>query len=431
MFFKPCQNHTRMNIHVKTYGCAHNMADSERMSGLLVEEGHQLVDEKEADLVVINSCAAKSPAEQRCFHDIDNAKKKGQKVVVAGCVPQSMRTHPRLQDVAALGPRNLQDITTIVDAAALGNNIRKFATRGNPALALPKIRRNPHVEIVPINTGCLGSCTFCKTVHARGRLTSYPKEAIRTTVQQAVDEGIKEIWLTSEDLGAYGRDIGTNIVTLLKSIATLRGDFTVRLGMANPPFIQEHIKELATIMQRYPQRFYHFFHIPLQAASDNVLKEMNREYTVDEFLACVRLIRENLPEATIATDIIAGFPSETEEDFQKTLELLKQEQFPIVNINRFYSRPNTPAARMQQLPTKTLSARCKQLTILRESYSPYTHLIGTKQEVLFTEQGKNNTAVGKNPQYIQVVVPNKDILGTKQMVRVTKAAPHYLVGELI
>lgn len=149
-------------------------------------------------------------------------------------------------------------------------------------LDLPKIRKNKLVEIIPLSTGCLGSCTYCKTRHARGKLGSYDPTAIVDRARQAIEEGVMEIWLTSEDTGAYGRDIGTDLPTLLKSIIKIMPSHTMlRLGMTNPPFILEHLQAMSDIMNH--PRVYQFLHVPVQSGSNPVLDKMNREYTVEEF----------------------------------------------------------------------------------------------------------------------------------------------------
>jgi len=162
-----------------------------------------------------------------------------------------------------------------------------------------------------LSTGCLGSCTYCKTRHARGKLGSYAPEAIVARAAQAVEEGVMEIWLTSEDTGAYGRDIGTNLPDLLKAIVKiLPDDKMLRLGMTNPPYILEHLQAMADIMNH--PRVYQFLHVPVQSGSNDVLDKMNREYTVEEFNEVCDFLKASMPHMTLATDVICGFPTEDE-----------------------------------------------------------------------------------------------------------------------
>jgi threonylcarbamoyladenosine tRNA methylthiotransferase CDKAL1 len=175
---------------------------------------------------------------------------------------------------------------------------------------MPKIRKNNLVEIIPLSTGCLGSCTYCKTRHARGKLGSYDPNAIVERAKQAIEEGVMEIWLTSEDTGAYGRDINTNLPDLLRSIVAVMPDHCMlRLGMTNPPYILEHLRAIGDIM-KHP-RVYQFLHVPVQSGSNEVLDKMNREYTVEEFNEVCDYLTGEMPNMTLATDIICGFPLET------------------------------------------------------------------------------------------------------------------------
>jgi threonylcarbamoyladenosine tRNA methylthiotransferase CDKAL1 len=177
-----------------------------------------------------------------------------------------------------------------VEETLKGNKIKLLAKKDLPSLDLPKIRRNELIEIVPINTGCLGSCTYCKTKHARGKLGSYTPEAIVNSCIKAGKEGVKEIWLTSEDTGAYGRDINTDLPTLVMEILkNTNSDTMIRigiililnLGMTNPPYIMEHLEKIVKILNH--PNVYAFLHIPVQSGSNAVLDKMNREYQIEDF----------------------------------------------------------------------------------------------------------------------------------------------------
>ncbi|KAF4733863.1 Threonylcarbamoyladenosine tRNA methylthiotransferase, partial [Perkinsus olseni] len=180
------------------------------------------------------------------------------------------------------------------------------------------------------------------------------KEDILARVRMALAEGVQQIWLTSEDLGAYGLDIGTNIAELLREIVVELEKYPrsmMRLGMTNPPYILQHAEEVAKILS-HPQVF-EFIHIPIQSGSNDVLRHMIREYTVEDFDRLVGILRARVPNLTVATDIICGFPTESEENHQETLDLIKRHRFPVINISQFYARPGTAAARIRpRLPGK-------------------------------------------------------------------------------
>lgn len=238
-------------IWLKTYGCSHNVSDSEYMEGMLTSYGYKLVqDQFEADLWLLNSCTVKDPSQAAFMHLVNKAKEKGIPVVVAGCVPQADRKIPGLEDVSIVGISQIDRVVEIVEETLRGHTVRLLGKKALPKLDLPKIRKNPLVEIIPLSTGCLGACTYCKTRQARGKLGSYDPEAIVNRVEQVIPEGVREVWLTSEDTGAYGRDIGTNIAILLRDIIAVLPQHDegtmLRLGMTNPPYILEHIESIAS-----------------------------------------------------------------------------------------------------------------------------------------------------------------------------------------
>ncbi|NWI17140.1 CDKAL methylthiotransferase, partial [Crypturellus soui] len=277
---------------------------------------------------------------------------------------------------------------------------------------------------------CLNACTYCKTKHARGDLASYPIEELVDRAKQSFQEGVCEIWLTSEDTGAYGRDIGTDLPTLLwKLVEAIPEGAMLRLGMTNPPYILEHLEEMAKILNH--PRVYTFLHIPVQSASDSVLMDMKREYCVADFKQVVDFLKEKVPGITIATDVICGFPGETDEDFQETMKLVDQYRFPSLFINQFYPRPGTPAAKMHQVPAVVKKQRTKDLSQLFHSYNPYDHKVGERQRVLVTEESFDcNYYVAHNRFYEQVLVPKDPLLMGKMVeVNIYEAGKHFMKGQ--
>jgi len=256
-------------------------------------------------------------------------------------------------------------------------------------------------------------------------------------VKTILKEGVVEIWITSEDVGAYGIDIGVTIVDLLwevvKAMEECHPYAKLRVGMTNPPYILEHVEEMAKILSH--PRVYSFIHIPVQSGSDSVLDAMKRKYTVNEFKKVVYALREGCEGVTIATDIICGFPTETEEDFEKTMDLMRECRFPITHISQFYPRPGTPAAKMKRVPTGMVKDRSRKITTFFESYETYgDEIIGTEQEVLVTEvnSGSGDLYVGHNRYYNQVLVPRqKNLLGKMCRVKITKKGKYFLMGEVV
>lgn len=415
-----------MRVHIKTYGCSLNQSDSETIAGNLIAAGHELTSEENADVVLYNTCTVKNPTQDKFIAELARQKKP---VVIAGCLPQADKQRLFTQ-YALLGTEQLSRAGEMVEAAAREEHTHLLARSDEQRLNTKKIRMNPFVEIVPICAGCLSNCTYCKTKQARGNLKSYRPMDIQKQCEQAIAEGVKEIWLTSQDNGAYGMDIGTNPGKLLTRIASLEGDFLVRFGMANPDWTKKWLNELI-LAYKHP-KVYKFLHLPIQSGSDGVLKHMNRRYTADDIRMIVQRFREEIPGITIATDIICGYPTETDEDFQKTIDLVRERKFPIINISKFYSRPDTAAAKLKQLPNSVGKKRSSELTsVFEEEILPPIRnaLVGKTLSVLFTQR-KEKTNIGKALDYTQVLVEGEDLRGQRQDVTITEAGLYDVRGVL-
>ncbi|XP_014398169.1 PREDICTED: threonylcarbamoyladenosine tRNA methylthiotransferase isoform X2 [Myotis brandtii] len=404
-------------IWIRTWGCSHNNSDGEYMAGQLAAYGYKITENaSDADLWLLNSCTVKNPAEDHFRNSIKRAQEENKKIVLAGCVPQAQPRQDYLQGLSVIGVQQIDRVVEVVEETIKGHSVRLLGQKkdngkrlGGAPLDLPKIRKNPLIEIISINTGCLNACTYCKTKHARGNLASYPIDELVDRAKQSFQEGVCEIWLTSEDTGAYGRDIGTDLPTLLwKLVEVIPEGAMLRLGMTNPPYILEHLEEMAKVLNH--PRVYAFLHIPVQSASDAVLMAMKREYCVADFRRVVDFLKEKVPGITIATDIICGFPGETDQDFQETVKLVEEYKFPSLFINQFYPRPGTPAAKMEQVPAQ---------------------VIGERQQVLVTEESFDSKFyVAHNRFYEQVLVPkNPTFMGKMVEVDIYESGKHFMKGQ--
>ncbi|KAH6836010.1 Methylthiotransferase [Perilla frutescens var. hirtella] len=422
-------------IYIKTFGCSHNQSDSEYMAGQLSAFGYNLSENQdEADLWLINTCTVKSPSQSAMDTLIAKCRSAQKPLVVAGCVPQGSRDIKELEGVSIVGVQQIDRVVEVVEETLKGHEVRLLTRKTLPALDLPKVRKNKFVEILPINVGCLGACTYCKTKHARGHLGSYTVDSLTGRVRAVVTDGVKEIWLSSEDTGAYGRDIGVNLPILLNAlVAELPSDGStmLRIGMTNPPYILEHLKEIAEVL-RHPC-VYSFLHVPVQSGSDTILTAMNREYTVSEFRTVVDTLIELVPGMQIATDIICGFPGETDEDFEQTINLIKDYKLPQVHISQFYPRPGTPAARMKKVPSNVVKKRSRELTTVFESFTPYVGMEGKTERIWITDIATDGThLVGHTKGYIQVLVVGPErLLGTSAMVKITSVGRWSVFGEVL
>lgn len=428
-------------IYIKTWGCTHNNSDSEYMAGQLAAYGYNVTTTNplHADVWLLNSCTVKNPAEDGFKNEIKKAQQLGKYIVVAGCVPQGQPRGEYIKGLSVIGVQQIDRVVEVVEETLKGHTVRLLGQKkeegkkiGGAKLNLPKIRKNPLIEIIAINTGCLNQCTYCKTKHARGELGSYPPEDIVARAQQSFKEGVVEIWLTSEDTGAYGKDIGVTLPELLYQLVEVipRGCM-MRVGMTNPPYIQEYLEDMAKILSH--PRVYSFLHIPVQSASNDVLNDMKREYTVEDFRHTVDFLKERVPRLTVATDLICGFPTETPEDFEQSCQLVRDYQFPSLFINQFFPRPGTPAAKMKRVPTDEVKDRTKQVSAIFQSYFPYEHELNEKQMVLITEEAKDQVHfVGHNKSYDQVLVKGApDLMGKMIEVEIYETGKHFLKGKIV
>ncbi|KAJ3085416.1 hypothetical protein HK100_009055, partial [Physocladia obscura] len=465
----------RARVFVKTMGCSHNVSDGEYMAGLLKAHGYAVDFEDArkaaADVWLLNSCTVKGPSEAAFDGDVRRALALGKRVVVAGCVPASSassatrasasqkRARGHVWDaLSVVGVHQIDRVVEVVEETLKGNVMRltkpkrvplgqshladsptkKWRKAGGANLDLPKVRRNPWVEIIPINTGCLNQCTYCKTKHARGDLGSYSPDEIWERCESVILEGVKEIWLTSEDTGAYGRDIGVSIVDLLWGIIAIlekypKSGSMLRVGMTNPPYILEHLDEMVKILSH--PRVFSFLHVPVQSGSNTVLDAMRRQYTVQDFTEIVTTLRENVSPAgcTVATDVICGFPTETDSDFEETMVLLRELQFNVLHISQFYSRPGTPAALMPRLSSEVVKSRSRAVSALFNAWLPYEGLVGVTVDALVTEiSADGKFYVGHDKLYRQILVPmDEKYMGRWVHVEVVRTGKFFLEGKVL
>jgi len=315
---------------------------------------------------------------------------------------------------------------------AAGEKVVYLGGFSKPSLCLPRIPVNPVVSVVPINYGCLGNCSYCCVHFARGRLRSYSIDDVVERVKQDLVSGAKEVWLTSQDTACYGKDIGASLADLLGRICEVEGDFFVRVGMMNPDHAIEILDELVKTYR--DEKVFKFLHLPLQSGDDEVLKLMNRCYTVEDFRAVVQAFRKEIPKLTLSTDVICGFPGESREAFGRTKRLIAEVQPDIVNVSKFFSRPRTPAEKMVALSPQEVKRRSREVAELsrRISFGKNRGWRGWEGTVLFDERGKGESWMGRNFAYKPIVVKGgESLVGRFVQVRVVNAFSSYLEAELV
>jgi MiaB-like tRNA modifying enzyme len=363
---------------------------------------------------------------------------KDKKLVIAGCLPliNLGRLQREVKFDAVAGPAAGERIVELVKGVLRGEKV--FALNGSlyskPSLTLPRVQHGPIVSIVPISYGCLGSCAYCCTVFARGHLRSYAARDVVQRVREDAHRGFREFWLTSQDAGAYGKDICTNLAELLDSLCALGGDFRVRVGMMTPSMVMDILDELVEVLR--DKRIFKFVHLPVQSGDDQILERMGRPYSTDDFKEVVNTFRARFPELTLATDVICGFPGEKKEAFERTLRLIEDVKPDVVNVSKFFARPKTVAAKMRAdfLSPSEIKRRSGVAGVLaqRVAYERNKHWAGWRGEILIDEIGKAPCSwVGRNLAYKPVVVKSaENLLGEALNVRVTNAFPTYLEGEI-
>ncbi len=427
-----------MRVFVKSYGCSANLADGEVLAGCLANAGYELVaSTSEADVVVYNTCAVKGPTENRIIETLRRVPSK-KKVIVAGCLPliNFERLHREVRFNGVVGPAAGKRIVDVVERVLEGGKIVELdnALSTMPKLTLPRVKSNAVTSILPVNYGCLGACAYCCVIFARGHLRSYAIEELTEKVRKDLATGAKEFWVTSQDTACYGRDIGTNLAALLNALGNVEGYFRVRVGMMTPNMVTDILDALIGAFRN--NKVFKFLHLPVQSGDDQVLRRMQRFYRVQDFKEIVAAFRAAFPEITIATDVICGFPSETKESFENTLGLIREMKPDIVNVSKFFARPRTAAAAMQDefVDLAEIKRRSTQIAKLvkRISLQRNQRWKDWTGEVLIDEKGKVlDSWIGRNFSYKPVAVKSSEnLLGKSLQVKVMKAFSTHLAGTI-
>lgn len=403
-----------MKIYIITYGCSANVNNSEIITGILEKNNHVIVSEDEAELIVINTCTVKGPTENRIIKKMQDIKVP---IIVTGCMADAQKETIRKirKNAILVSLTNLKNINKAIEEQ------KDFLEKNREIkLELPKKNKNSAIEILQIAEGCVGNCSYCITKLAKGELFSYPEELIVNAIEKSK---IYEIWLTSQDCGAYGIDRGTNLIELLKQILSLKKDFRLRLGMMNPDHVLSFLDELIEIYK--DKRVFKFLHIPVQSGNDEILKKMNRKYSVEDFKKIITRFKESIPEINISTDIIVGFPGETEDQFQESYDLIKEIEPDTLNISKFWPRPKTKAAEMEQLDVNIRNERSRKMQELHKEISKKQNegWVGRECEV-YVDEVQEGRVLARNDSYKQIQVDGK--LGEKKKVKIVESGINFL-----
>jgi len=396
-----------------------NYGEGRILQKMLEGSGHTIVPSmSDADILVLNTCGVIGFTEHAMYRRMGEFAATGKQLVVTGCLAGI-----RNSEIRRIAPEAL--IIPPVGVEMVETLMKLNTDRGSDCWV--DIGRND--VIVPIAQGCLSLCTYCFSRLSRGRVKSVKMERIVEAVERASHSGIREILLSAMDTAAYGRDIGTSLPELLMKIALLKSEFRIRVGMMNPQLLKPILNELLDAYS--DRRIYKFFHLPLQSGSDSVLQKMKRGYTASEFVGMVRDVRRRYPDATLSTDIITGFPGETEDDFRMTQEVIGEIQPDVVNVTRFSAREGTSACRMKdQVPGWISKERSRRITRQRFEIAALKNreYEGMVVTVHLTEEGKNGYTIGRLDNYRQVIVKGRHIPGALMQCRITGSSPVHLIA---
>jgi threonylcarbamoyladenosine tRNA methylthiotransferase CDKAL1 len=336
-----------------------------------------------------------------------------------------------------LGPHSIERSADVVGSAFAGNRLIALEDSTSDKVNIPRVRVNPVVSIVEIASGCMSECTFCQTKLAKGRLRSYRMGDIMRQIQSdVVKGGCREVWLTSTDNGCYGRDIGSDLVELLKACCSIEGNFKIRLGMMNPMYLPEMLNRLVEVFHEN-DKLFKFLHIPVESGSNRVLRKMKRGHTARTFLDAVQFFRKKIPKMTISTDVIVGFPTETEGDFQATLDLIEKAEPDIVNSSRYGARPGTESAKWkgERVSSQVAKERSGRLHMLaRKIAKKRNSLWQDWHGEIIVDEIICKVAQGRNYAYKPVVVtgsPAQFSLGDQKRVQVYDFSNFSLKGRII
>jgi len=405
------------SIYFETYGCTTNRADTDVMKGIVEEAEFELAcSPDEADFVVINTCTVIDKTEKRMLRRIRELSDKN--LIVAGCLASAQPEVIRNIDksIEILPPSEVGDLLSHVGGTTCFD---KWSAPSNLDGVIGRVQ---------IADGCLGNCSYCITKKARGELESSPVELVLQKIEELVFKGAKEIQLTAQDTAAYGKDIESDLPTLIDNIMGLEGDFRVRVGMMNPFSIKGMENEILNMYQH--NRIYNFLHLPLQSGSNKILKKMGRPYTQDYYLDFAGKYKEKVG-GVLSTDVIAGFPNETQQDFNETISTIKKLEPDIINITRYSPRPGTKASEKNEIKSSEKKERSKRLTKLRKKYGKQNKkpLIGSKRSVLVTKPGKKDTYIGRDKNYNPVVIKNNVSIGQEVEIEIDDYTFAYLEGR--
>ena len=437
-----------LRAYILTFGCQQNEADSEKLSGMAEAMGYETVDKPDdADLIVVNTCAIREHAEQKALSTIGqfkHLKNKKPSLVIAVCGCMVAQGH-RQNDIKfkypyvnfIFGTTALHKFPELLYKNLTEKKRLYYNEEASRTVAegVPIKRDNDYKAWVSVMYGCNNFCSYCIVPYVRGRERSRCPEDIAREVKELIDKGYKDITLLGQNVNSYGKDgdFDCDFADLLDRLASFEGDFILRFMTSHP---KDATHKLIDVMAKHDRIAKHF-HLPMQAGSDTVLKRMNRKYDTEKYYGIVEYIREKMPECVITSDIIVGFPGETEEDFEGTLRMLEKVEFDMLYSFIYSPRKGTPAAEMEdQIPREVQNARFDRLLATQNAIALKKNLpmVGKTVRVLCDGESKTNsdTLSGRTEgNKIVFFEGDPSDRGTFVNVKIDRAEAFALYGEKI
>ncbi|MCL4349319.1 tRNA (N(6)-L-threonylcarbamoyladenosine(37)-C(2))-methylthiotransferase [Ferroplasma acidiphilum] len=400
-----------MKIYFESYGCTLQKSESSLyLNKLLKDENNQIVNSpEEADLSLIGTCVVIKHTEDRMVKRISSLSKVSGNVQVLGCLATVNGNTIESGNVQVLKPREFR---SFYEGDLDGIEIKSDIYDG-----------------IPINQGCTGSCNFCISHIARGKLLSRGIDKIVNQINMELDRNIKEIRISSLDTAAYGKDIGTDLAELVNRISSIGRDFYLRVGMLEPRNTYDILDKLVDAYRH--DNVFKFLHLPVQSAENNVLSAMNREYTIEEAEAVWQKFHDAFPDMSIATDIILGYYNDSRAGFEKTMKFLEKYNPDIINVTRFSPRPYTKDYNKTPLNSNLLKEWSNEIISLHREQmeKKLDSYLGREEKVLITEKGKNGTMVGRDINYRPVVLKGNYEKYSEIKCTIVSHGSNYLIGE--
>ena len=427
-----------MRVAIYTLGCKMNQYETQAMEQLLRQKGHQVVDfSEEADAYVVNTCSVTAVSDQKSRKVLHRVRRErpGAVLAVCGCYPQ---TH--VEDVRKL---DVDLIAGTGDRAGFVDLLEQAVEERRPMELVDRSFDRRKFEVLPaggmenrtramlkVEDGCVNFCSYCIIPYARGPVRSAPLETVAAQAAQLKAEGYREIVITGIEISSWGRDLknGQSLIDLMEAISQAAPGVRVRLGSLEPRTVtEEFCRRAAALPDLCPQ-----FHLSMQSGCDATLKRMNRKYGTERYLESVTLLNRFFDRPAVTTDMIVGFPEETEEEFAQTVDFIRRCGFAQMHIFPYSIRPGTPAAKMEQVPKAVKEERARRAAaVAAELHRAYlTGCVGETYPVLF-EQPRDGRFSGHAPNYMEVLVEGENLHNIVRNVQITGLSGDALTGVLL